>query len=67
MNKFIASIIIVLLTVGCNDPKKGRAKFPGKVVATANPKNRIVKIDYRPTKIRIDLSDVVKGDFDDFF
>lgn len=66
MQKIFISILLLTLIFGCTNSEKDKKKFPGKV-ATSSTKNKIMKIKHQPIKIKIDLSDVVKGDFSDFF
>jgi len=55
-----------LIFLGCKNDQTKENKFPGKI-ASVNAKNSITKIDYNPTKITIDLSKTIKGNFDDYF
>lgn len=50
----------------CKKSETKENTFPGKV-ASVNSKNLITKIDFVPTKITIDLSKTIEGNYDDYF
>ena len=66
MNKFFIINTLCLMFFNCNNLKNKETIFPEEI-ALIDVKNLIKKIDHTPTKIRVDLSRTIEGDFDDYF
>lgn len=66
MYKFYFFIIINLTVFGCKKNETKNSKLLGEI-ASVNFKDKITKVNHKPIEIKIDLSEIIEGEFDDYF
>ncbi|TWO31567.1 6-bladed beta-propeller [Seonamhaeicola sediminis] len=68
MYKLYTVSICCFLVFNCAKKSKNGKEYDGKVVASLkSQQNSIIKHESHPTNIRVDLDEIIEGNFDDYF